>query len=156
MRILLAASIMLLSVISAQAAHHQHFHRRFLIRHGSADYARVADRGSIVAHPAGCPRSAFCGCGVSNRVFGRPVRSLWLVRNWYRFPRAPAVPGNVVLFGTRHVAYIEAVNGDGTAMLYDPNSGGGMTRVHRVNIAGLTIVSPQGSGTGARRAPVDF
>ena len=91
MRIILAASAILASIVSAQAAaHHKHHHHRFVVRH-SADHHRVADRGSIVAHPTGCPRSAFCGCGVSARVFGHSVRSLWLVRNWYQFPRAAAV-----------------------------------------------------------------
>jgi hypothetical protein len=153
MRIILAASAILASIVSAQAAtHHKHHHHRFIVRH-SADHHRVADRGNIVAHPAGCPRSAFCGCGVSARVFGHSVRSLWLVRNWYQFPRAAAAPGNVVLFGTRHVAYIEAVHGDGTATLYDPNSGGGVTRMHRVRIAGLAIVSPNGHATAEARTP---
>jgi hypothetical protein len=50
------------------------------------------------------------------------------------------------LWGTRHVAVIRSVNGDGTASVYDANSGGGLTRVHRVSLAGLTIVDPHGGG----------
>jgi hypothetical protein len=99
---------------------------------------------SIVAHPAGCPARAFCGCGVSVRAFGHPVRDLYLAANWYRFPRAPAAAGTVAIFGRHHVAYIESVNSDGTATLYDPNSGGGATRVHTRSIAGATIVRPSG------------
>lgn len=41
-----------------------------------------------VQHPPGCPRYLFCGCAASARVFGHPVRSLYRVRNWYRFPHS--------------------------------------------------------------------
>jgi len=50
------------------------------------------------------------------------------------------------LWGTRHVAIIREVHGDGTATVYDANSGGGLTRVHRVSLAGLTIVDPHSGG----------
>ena len=44
---------------------------------GRAGHASAA----IVAHPAGCPSRAFCGCGAAVRVFGAPIRSLWLAAN---------------------------------------------------------------------------
>ena len=96
-----------------------------------------------VTHPAGCPHHLFCGCGASERLFEHPVRSLYLVRNWYQFPRTAPAPGMAVLFGARHAAIIEQYHGDGTATLYDPNSGGGLTRVHRVKISGLVVANPQ-------------
>lgn len=95
-------------------------------------------------HPAGCPRVAFCGCGVSVRVFGRSVRSLWLAAAWRRFPRTSPGPGAVAVFGSRHVAYIVAYHGDGMALVYDPNSGHHQTRIHMRRIAGATIVMPRG------------
>ena len=102
------------------------------------------DSGQIVAHPAGCPYTAFCGCGVSVRVFGHPVRDLFLARNWFRYPRAAPAAGRVAIFrGGGHVAYIESIEGDGTALLYDPNSGGHLTRLHRVSIAGIPVVAPR-------------
>jgi hypothetical protein len=103
------------------------------------------DTTQIVEHPAGCPRVLFCGCGVSVKVFGHSVRDLWLVANWYRFPRAAPAAGNVAIFGTRHVAYIERTYSDGTALLYDPNSGGGLTRIHRRPLANAYIVRPSGA-----------
>jgi hypothetical protein len=106
---------------------------------------RYASAGSVVGHPAGCPRTAFCGCGVADRVFGRPVRDLWLAANWLRFPRTAAAPGMVAVFGRHHVAYIEVVHGDGTATVYDPNSGGHLTRIHVLSIARATIVNPHGA-----------
>jgi hypothetical protein len=108
--------------------------------------SHVASAGSapeLVSHPEGCPRSQFCGCGVSVRVFGHPVRDLWLVQNWYRFPRAQPASGNVAILGSRHVAYILEAYGDGTATLYDPNSGSGLTRVHRVSLRGWAVVDPR-------------
>lgn len=35
-------------------------------------------QATILPHPPGCPRRAFCGCGAAVEVFGRPIRSLWL------------------------------------------------------------------------------
>jgi hypothetical protein len=138
MRFLVAALFVVSSLVSAQAANHHRYqlHRRIVIHDHSLD------AGHFVAHPAGCPASLFCGCGVSVRVFGHPVRSLWSAAAWYRFPRATAAPGTVAIFGRHHVAYIEAVYGDGTALLYDPNSGGRATRVHRRSLSGLQIVRP--------------
>ena len=107
---------------------------------GHASHAAMT--AQVVAHPEGCPQSQFCGCGVSVRVFGHPVRDLWLVRNWYRYPRAEPAAGNVAILGSRHVAYILAAYGDGTATLYDPNSGGGLTRIRRVSLRGWAIVDP--------------
>ena len=138
MRFFFAALFVVSSLVSAQAAHshHDQFHHRIVANDDTIG------AGHIVSHPAGCPPSQFCGCGVSVRVFGHPVRSLWPVAAWYRFPRATAAPGTVAIFGRYHVAYIEEVFGDGTALLFDPNSGGGATRVHRRSLSGLYIVRP--------------
>jgi hypothetical protein len=114
-----------------------------------SNISHVSTATQVVSHPEGCPRSQFCGCGVSVRVFGRPVRDLWLVQNWYRFPRAQPASGNVAILGSRHVAYILEAYGDGTATLYDPNSGGGLTRVHRVSLRGWAVVDPH--ATARRR-----
>lgn len=106
---------------------------------------RTYDSGGIVSHPAGCPWSAFCGCGVSTRVFGHPVRNLYLASNWYHFPRTYVHAGAVAV-RNHHVFYIEESYGDGTVKAYDPNSGGHQTREHRVSLAGYTIVDPNGGG----------
>ena len=104
------------------------------------DTVRHAIR-SIEPHPAGCPRTQFCGCGVSERVFGRPVRNLYLAANWYRFPRGAPVPGNVIV-RQHHVKYIESVQ-NGELICYDPNSGGHLTRLQPCGSGG-TIVNPRG------------
>jgi hypothetical protein len=58
----------------------------------------------VVAHPRACPARLYCGCGVSVRVFGRPIRSLFLAANWRRFPPADLgrelrAPGDVAHSG---------------------------------------------------------
>jgi hypothetical protein len=110
--------------------------------------------GQIVQHPAGCPARLFCGCGASIEAFGRSIRDLWLVSNWYQFPRTAPAAGMAVLWGTRHVAIIRQYNGDGTAVLYDANSGKGLTRVHRVRIAGLAVVDPHPGRTLPTPSPL--
>lgn len=109
--------------------------------------------GEIVQHPAGCPVRLFCGCGASIEVFGHSIRDLWAVSNWYRFPRAAPAAGMAVLWGTHHVAVIRQYFGDGTALLYDANSGKGLTRVHRIRIAGLAVVDPHPGGASASASP---
>lgn len=99
--------------------------------------------GRVVSHPAGCPRRAFCGCGASVRVFGRPVRSLWLAANWFRFPRTSPAPGTVAV-RRHHVFVLERHIRGSTWMVYDANSGRHRTRVHPRSIAGWAIVDPRG------------
>ena len=123
-----------LSTIGHAATRHHHYR----------PHRAVYDSGTVTGHPAGCPGTAFCGCGTSVRVFGHPVRDLYLAANWYRFPRAGVAPGNVAIFGQHHVAYIESVVGGDVVVLYDPNSGGHLTRIHQASVSGATIVNPRG------------
>lgn len=98
----------------------------------------------IQPHPAGCPKRAFCGCGAAVKVFGKPVRDLYLARNWYRFPRTSPASGMVAV--RRHHVFVlqHHVAGD-VWMVWDANSGGRKTRVHHRSIAGWVIVNPHGS-----------
>ena len=98
----------------------------------------------IQPHPFPCPRVAFCGCGASVKVFGKPVRDLYLARNWYRFPRTSPASGMVAV--RRHHVFVlqHHVSGD-VWMVYDANSGRRQTRVHHRSIAGWAIVNPHGS-----------
>jgi hypothetical protein len=102
-------------------------------------------RDTVVSHPPGCPARAFCGCGAAVRVFGSPVRSLWLAANWFKFPRAMPAPGTVAV-RRHHVMVLEANLGGGVWRVYDANSGGHATRIHERSIAGYTIVSPASRG----------
>lgn len=98
----------------------------------------------VVAHPSGCPRRAFCGCGASIEVFGRPIRELFLARNWFRFSRAEPGPGKVAV-RRNHVFVLRSHVQGSTWLVYDANSGGRKTRVHHRSIAGWTIVDPHTS-----------
>ena len=98
----------------------------------------------IQPHPAGCPKRAFCGCGASVKVFGKPVRDLYLARNWYRFPRTQPAPGTVAVRRHHVFVLLSPVSGS-TWLVWDANSGGRKTRVHHRSIAGWAIVNPHGS-----------
>lgn len=100
--------------------------------------------GQIVSHPAGCPARAFCGCGAAVRIFGRPIRNLWLARNWFKFPRANPAPGMAAV-RRHHVFVLESHISGSTWLAYDANSGGRRTRIHPRSIAGWAIVNPHGS-----------
>lgn len=98
----------------------------------------------IVSHPRGCPARLFCGCGAAVEVYNAPIRSLWLARAWFRFPRARPAPGRVAV--RRHHVFVLRYHIRGaTWMVYDANSGGRKTRVHPRSIAGWTIVDPRGA-----------
>lgn len=110
----------------------------------SAKNAHVGDQASIVAHPPGCPARAFCGCGAAVRIFGRPIRALWLAANWFHFPRTSPAPGMAAV-KRHHVMVLEADLGGGVWRVFDANSGRHMTKIHARSIAGFAIVNPLGA-----------
>jgi hypothetical protein len=132
----------LLVASTAQARTHHHHHYRMARIAPQEALGRFSGEG-LVPHPSGCPWRAFCGCGVSVRVFGHPIRELFLASNWFRFPRAMAAAGMVAV-RNHHVMYIESYSGDGNATVYDPNSGGHQTRTHLRSLRGYAIVNPHG------------
>jgi hypothetical protein len=97
----------------------------------------------ILPHPRGCPPRLFCGCGAAVKVFGSPIRSLWLARNWFRFPPATPAPGMVAV-RRGHVFVIEQVIGPRTVLAYDANSGRRLTRRHVRSLAGYSVRDPRG------------
>lgn len=99
-------------------------------------------QAAAVSHPAGCPSRAFCGCGASVRVFGRPVRELYLAAAWFQFPRTAPAPGAVAV-RRHHVMVLEAPLGGGIWQVYDANSGGRGTRIHARSLVGYAIVRPR-------------
>lgn len=100
-------------------------------------------QATILPHPSGCPRRAFCGCGAAVEVFGKPIRSLWLAANWLAFPRTSPAPG-MVAARRGHVFVIKQVLGGGKVLAYDANSGGRRTRLHVRSLAGFAVVNPHG------------
>jgi hypothetical protein len=130
---------------------HYSYHRRIVSYRRYIVYGR-GNEGTILPHPAGCPRIAFCGCGAALEIFGRPIRSLWLAANWFHFPRAEPGPGMVAV-RQHHVMVIRQYLGGGRARVYDANSGHHLTRIHDVSLAGYSIRNPHGGRewTAARR-----
>ncbi|WP_249166453.1 hypothetical protein [Bradyrhizobium sp. JYMT SZCCT0428] len=108
----------------------------------SFEAAKINIAAQVVAHPSGCPSRAFCGCGAAVRVFGAPIRSLWLAANWFKFPRAAPAAGMVAV-RRHHVFVLEAHLGGDTWQVYDANSGRRLTRIHARSIAGYVIVNPR-------------
>jgi|SRR6516164_4856260 len=139
MRKFLILMTLLTMPVEAQARHHHRNHR-----------GTTYDAGTVVSHPPGCPWHSFCGCGVSVEIFGHPIRGLFLAANWFRFPRANPAPGMVAV-RHGHVMAIRAVDGNGNATVYDPNSGHHLTRIHQRSLAGYTIVDPNGNRALARK-----
>ena len=142
--IMAALAVLMLTVgsLPAQAKHRHHHYSH----HGRV--VSVSDTGVIGGRPSGCP-SRFCGCGTSLHVFGRIVPELNLARNWLRFPRTYPAPGMVAV-RNHHVFAIESVNGDGTVVAYDPNSGGHRTRIHTRSLQGFRVVNPHASRMAMR------
>lgn len=98
-------------------------------------------RGIILAHPSGCPRRLFCGCGASIEIFGRPIARLFTARAWFGFPRSERAPGTAMV-RAHHVAILKSHVSGTLWMVYDANSGGRQTRLHVRDTAGWTIVNP--------------
>lgn len=109
---------------------------------GYRDGSVTAPAARVVSHPEGCPRRAFCGCGVAVKVFGRPIRELWLAANWFRYRTAEPAAGMVAV-RHNHVFFILEVLGHGLVLAYDPNSGGHLTRIHVRSLAGFRVVDPR-------------
>lgn len=139
MKLVMAGLLLLITALPAQARHKSH--------HAHRHYARHVGSGQIVPNPAGCPRVAFCGCGVARFIFGKvdgAMRPLWIAAEWLRFARAAPAPGMVAVRKDRHhVLAIKEVLGNGRVLAYDPNSGGHKTRVHERSLAGYTVVDPR-------------
>lgn len=109
---------------------------------GSAQKVYTPRTSTVVAHPPGCPSRAFCGCGAAVRIFGRPIRNLWLAANWFKFPRAAPAPGMAAV-RRHHVFVLEQHLGGDRWLAYDANSGRHLTRLHPRSIAGFAIVNPR-------------
>lgn len=98
----------------------------------------------FIAHPPGCPRTRFCGCGASWDVYGKLVRSLYLSTAWFKFPRSSPSPGKVAV-RRGHVFVLKRHVQGKVWMVNDYNSGGHKSRYHARSIAGYTIVDPRAS-----------
>ena len=93
----------------------------------------------VGGRPAGCP-ARFCGCASAKYLGIKHDGRLNLARNWLRFPRAEPGPGMAVV-RNGHVAII--IGGShGRWVMFDPNSGRGLTRKHVRPLFGK-VVNPR-------------
>jgi hypothetical protein len=65
-----------------------------------------------------------------------------LAANWLKFPPAQPAAG-MVAANRHHVMVIRQYLGNGKALVYDANSGGGRTRLHIRSLAGYSIRNPK-------------
>lgn len=173
MKYLVAILALMLSISSADARKRQHYqHRSAPIQqnfgfdqsnpmvtfqgvdkqHTFGEYTRRNTNSSLrqhsnvqmLAHPTGCPRRAFCGCGAAIEKFGTPRRDLWTARAWFAFPKvgvASASSGDAMV-RSHHVAILRSHVSGTLWLVADHNSGGGKSRLHVRDISGWTIVRP--------------
>lgn len=104
-----------------------------------------ADATVIGGRPPGCP-ARYCGCATARKV-GLSGAKWNLAANYLTLPRASCAPG-MVAARRGHVFVIQSCNGNGTVTAWDPNSGGGKTRIHTRSLAGYAVVNPRGGGGG--------
>lgn len=99
-------------------------------------------QGTVLGgRPAGCPHR-YCGCGLSLHFFGRVVPGLSLAINWARkFPLAAPAP-RMAAVRPGHVMGLESHVEGSLWLVYDANSGGGLTRLHVRDIRGYSIHNP--------------
>lgn len=109
---------------------------------GVARKVYTSHHATMLPHPSGCPRRAFCGCGAAVEVFGAPRRALWLAANWLRFPRTSPAPG-MVAARAGHVFVLKQQLADGLWLVADYNSGGHQSRLHARSLSGYAIVNPR-------------
>ena len=79
---------------------YQHEHVGHYAKAASRRYAGHGGSVSGVCWEA-ARKGGPCGCEASRIAFGQPVRDLWLVSNWYRFPRTSAHVGAAAIWGRR-------------------------------------------------------
>lgn len=100
-------------------------------------------KAEIVAHPSGCPHYLFCGCGTALYLLGSAVTrgGLAIAANWLRLPETTCATRMAAARRGHVFAIINCLPGN-RALAYDPNSGGGKTRIHIVSLARYKIVNP--------------
>jgi hypothetical protein len=135
---LVCALFMFSTNAEARHSRHQHHHSH-LLHH-------VSHGGTIVPNPHGCPRTNFCGCGASVKIFGHPIPNLFLAANWKKlFPPAAPAPGMAAVKQHHVWVLLSHLKGD-LWMGYDANSGHHQTKIHPRRLAGFRVVNPHGRG----------
>jgi hypothetical protein len=119
-------------------------------RAARSSYAQATNDATVVGRrPPGCPRT-YCGCGLSLKLFGKIIPRLNLASNWIRyFPRERAPRAGLVAARRGHVMLLLEQVGDREWRVFDPNSGGGLTRVHVRSVAGHVFLNPAASVVAA-------
>jgi len=146
MRRLFIAGILLASVARADAEPDDG--RYFRQELSSQVKTHGATTGTIVgSRSQSCINSATrgrltCGCELSLKLFGKIIPDLMLAWNWRKMFAATQAGIGAVAVRPGHVLLVLDHLYGNTYKVWDPNSGGGHTRVHERNLAGWTFVNP--------------
>ena len=111
----------------------------------------IRDARVVGRRPRGCPRR-HCGCSLSIKIFGRIIPKLNLAANWLAFPRTAPAPGMVAARHGHVMRLIRHVEGKHW-LVWDPNSGRGLTRIHVRSLAGFVVVNPLASTVAGAARP---
>lgn len=143
--IVAAAVGLILSNLPAQAKHKHYFKRHYNYHKTYTKNYKQSQRQTltILPHPIGCPKTAYCGCGTAVEVFGEPIRDLWLASSWFKFPKAEPAPGMVAV-RQNHVFKIEAVLGPNTVLAKNHNGGGHKSYLQVLSLNGYSVRNPKG------------
>lgn len=102
-------------------------------------------------------RHLWCGCATALEVGLDNSDGFWnLARNYFSLPRAE--PGhNKVVVRSGHVAVLKSHVKGSIWLAYDPNSGGGLARLHEIDIRRYrAVVDPSGAPTRTASAKRRF
>ena len=103
----------------------------------------------VGGRPAGCP-VRYCGCAAARHV-GLKGAQWNLAANWLRLPRAAPAKGMAAARRGHVFILLRPVSGN-RWLVFDPNSGRGLTRIHVRSLAGYTVINPRsGIYASARR-----
>lgn len=133
----------LLMTTAARAEYDQSLDHAALAYADDGGTVRSHDRGRVISRgaPQGCPRSLYCGCGLSLYLFKQNIRKLWLARNWLTIGTRLAKPevGAVVVYARGrnggHVGLITAVHAHSIRVL--SWNDGRATRERERNLSGV-------------------
>ena len=126
-----AALVLAVSTAAEARSHHGHRYHRIALDANANE--------TFLPHPAGCPARLFCGCGARKHL-GIDDPRLNLAANWPRLYHG----STPVAVWDGHVAVIDRMTGPNSAMLYDYNSGGHLSRYHERSLAGARIIGAFG------------
>src|SRR4051794_19776384 len=150
MKHLIIAGVLFVSIapLHAEPGDVRYFRQDISLMTGGNGRSSVQTAGTVVGsrsqaciNPATRGRLT-CGCELSLKLFGKIIPDLMLAWNWKKMFAATQAGIGAVAVRPGHVLLVLDHLYGSTYKVWDPNSGGGHTRIHERNLAGWTFVNP--------------